>query len=259
MIPTTQVGPAALRWHHAPMGKVTVMMTQIVEVCLSVDLIIARVVPLAWTVAQVDVQGTMTATMKKLAIMPTVSVGRGQTIHISPSATKASSAQRVRVDVIPTQNVKVSSCVAPTTVQVDHQAWTVVQGVVWKIMIVWTTKFATLMSDIADRDQTIPMMTFAANLSCAMKARETATGTMNVTDHWCVTGIFVQRHAQMTLIAVVLNAMLKTIYVVLIPLVLIGRYADKASHVMTVKVIVMMIQNVQDLLCAVLAIAQVDI
>ena len=83
------------------------ILSQIVEVHLSVDLITVQLVLLAWTAALVDVQGTMTARRKKLVIMPTVSVARGPTIQIPPSATKASSAPWERVDATLTLNVKV--------------------------------------------------------------------------------------------------------------------------------------------------------
>ena len=55
-------------------------------------------------------------------------VGSNQITPITPIALKeASSAKRVRVDVIQIHNVKAPSYVARTTVQVDHQTWTAVQ------------------------------------------------------------------------------------------------------------------------------------
>ena len=55
-------------------------------------------------------------------------VGSNQTTLIIPFVPKeASSAKRVRVDVIQTWNVKAPLSVALTTVQVDHQTWTAVQ------------------------------------------------------------------------------------------------------------------------------------
>ena len=55
-------------------------------------------------------------------------VGSNQITLITPIALNgASSAKRVRVDVIQIHNVKAPSSVALTTVQVDHQTWTAVQ------------------------------------------------------------------------------------------------------------------------------------
>ena len=55
-------------------------------------------------------------------------VGSNQPTLITPIALKeASSAKRVRVDVIQIQNVKAPLLVALKTVQVDHQTWTAVQ------------------------------------------------------------------------------------------------------------------------------------
>ena len=55
-------------------------------------------------------------------------VGSNQVTLITPIALNgASSAKRVRVDVIQIHNVMAPSSVALTTVQVDHQIWTAVQ------------------------------------------------------------------------------------------------------------------------------------
>ena len=55
-------------------------------------------------------------------------VGSNQATLITPIALKeASSAKRVRVDVIQIQNVKTPLLVALKTVQVDQKAWTAVQ------------------------------------------------------------------------------------------------------------------------------------